>query len=129
MHVTGSLDPNEMVGPTGAGPQQYISGDGRFGYSVFFANKPDATAPAQNVVVTNRLDPSKFDLSTFSFGRVSFGDSSFVSSPFGQKSLNVDVDLRPSKNLIVRVIAGLDSVTGVVTWNFQAIDPATGQPP
>jgi hypothetical protein len=129
VHVSGSLDPNEMVGPAGAGSQHYISGDGRFGYSVFFANKPDATAPAQNVVVTDRLDPSKFDLSTFSFGRVSFGDSSFVSSPFGQKSLNVDVDLRPSKNLIVRVIAGLDSVTGVVTWNFQAIDPATGQPP
>ncbi|MGZ4985100.1 MAG: DUF7619 domain-containing protein, partial [Chthoniobacterales bacterium] len=129
IHVTSSLDPNEMVGPTGAGSQHYISGDGRFGYSVFFENKPDATAPAQNVVVTDRLDPSKFDLSTFSFGRVSFGDASFVSSPFGQKSLNVDVDLRPSKNLIVRVIAGLDSVTGVVTWNFQAIDPATGQPP
>lgn len=129
IHVTGSFDPNEMVGPTGAGSQHYISGDGQFGYSVFFANKPDATAPAQNVVVTDRLDPSKFDLSTFSFGRVSFGDSSFVGSPFGQKSLNVDVDLRPSKNLIVRVIAGLDLVTGVVTWNFQAIDPATGQPP
>lgn len=129
VHVSGSLDPNELVGPAGAGSQHYISGDGRFGYSVFFANKPDATAPAQNVVVTDRLDTSKFDLSTFSFGRVSFGDSSFVSSPFGQKSLNVDVDLRPAKNLIVRVIAGLDSVTGVVTWNFQAIDPATGQPP
>ncbi|MDP9100055.1 MAG: hypothetical protein M3N48_13855 [Verrucomicrobiota bacterium] len=129
IHVDNSHDPNEMVGPAGVGSPRYISGDGRFGYSVFFENKPNATAPAQNVVVTDQLDTSKFDLSTFSFGPIRLGDSTIITPSLGQKSLSLDVDLRPSKNLIVRVIAGVDSLTGLVTWNFQAIDRATGQPP
>jgi len=39
------------------------------------------------------------------------------------------VDLRPEKNLLVRISASLNPITGVLTWRFISIDPATGEMP
>jgi hypothetical protein len=39
------------------------------------------------------------------------------------------VDLRPEKNLIVRITASLNPATGILSWRFTSIDPATGQLP
>jgi hypothetical protein len=39
------------------------------------------------------------------------------------------VDLRPEQDVIVRINAGLDMASGVLTWRFESIDPATGLPP
>jgi hypothetical protein len=36
--------------------------------------------------------------------------------------------LRPAKDLIARIHAKLDVETGLVTWRFASIDPATGEP-
>jgi hypothetical protein len=127
--VAASSDPNEMVGPSGVGSQRYISGQEPLRYAIDFANKPDASAPAQTVVVTDQLDTSKMDLSTFSLGPIAFGDATIVTPPFGQKTFNTDVDLRPAKNLIVRIQAALNLSTGVATWTLQSIDPATNEPP
>jgi hypothetical protein len=96
-------------------------------YLVQFENKPDATAAAQEVVVTDQLDASKVDFSTFQLGPVSFNDR-VVAPPPGLSEWTTDVDLRPANNLIVRVNAKLDKPTGLVTWRLQSIDPATGQP-
>jgi len=123
----GSADPNDKFGTSGSGDAQYVSGNSPLPYNVLFENKPEATAPAQEVVVTDQLDVEKFDLSTFSLGLIAFGDTQ-VEPPPGVQQFSTDVDLRPANNLIVRINAGLDGATGIVTWRFISLDPSTGLP-
>jgi hypothetical protein len=47
----------------------------------------------------------------------------------GGQYFNVDVDLRPIKNLLVNVEGTYNSTTGQVRWEFHSLDPLTGQPP
>jgi len=122
-----SRDPNEKTGRQGAGDAHFISGKPPLPYDIIFENKPDATAPAQTVVVTDQLDAAKLDLSTFSLGVIGFGDT-FVTPPDGAKTFSTTVDLRPANNLLVNIAAGLDDATGIVTWRFTSLDPATNQP-
>jgi CSLREA domain-containing protein len=122
-----AFDPNDKTGAEGAGPERYVTGEGPLPYAVFFENKPAATAAAQDVVITDQLDASKLDLSTFELGPVFFGDHT-VAPPPGLKQWTTDVDMRPANDLVVRVNAGLDETTGIVTWTFTSLDPATMQP-
>ena len=36
--------------------------------------------------------------------------------------------MRPTRNVIVRVAGGLDVTSGLLTWHFHSLDPATGLP-
>lgn len=123
-----SRDPNDKLGSPGAGAQRYISGEEPSRYQIMFENQPSATAPAQEVVITDQLDVTKFDLDTFELGPVAFGLNTLVTPPPGLFEWTTDIDLRPSNNLIVRLGAALDKNTGVVTWRFLSLDPATGLP-
>lgn len=125
--VVQAEDPNNKVGPPGVRTEQYINGAGLLGYVVNFENMPTATAPAQTIVVTDQLDLSKYDLTTFSFGDVTIGSQSFSPTP-NRTSIFKDFDLRPANNIILRVDARLDTTSGLITWRFQSIDPATGLP-
>ncbi|MFL6282095.1 MAG: DUF4214 domain-containing protein, partial [Pyrinomonadaceae bacterium] len=127
LNVVASGDPNEKDGPPGGGAEHYVTGHEPLRYTISFENKPEATAPAQTVVVTDQLDTTKIDLSTFSLGAFSFGDRSAF-APQGFKSYTTDVDLRPAKSLVVHIDAQLNQANGLVTWRFTSIDPATGQP-
>lgn len=122
-----SHDPNEKVGTEGSGERHYITGADPSSYSIFFENKADATAPAQRVVITDQLDTSKLDIKTLSLGAFSFGDT-VVAVPPGLSDYTTDVDLRPAKNLIVRINAQLDKTTGLLTAQFTSLDPSTMQP-
>ncbi|HEX7317081.1 MAG TPA: CSLREA domain-containing protein [Pyrinomonadaceae bacterium] len=128
LNIVFSSDPNEKFGPQGVEAAHFINGATPSSYVVFFENKPEATAPAQDVIVTDQLDLTKFDLSTFQLGPVSFGKDTFVTPPPGLSQWMTDVDLRPANNLIVRVNAGLNPQTGIVRWSFISLDPATMQP-
>ena len=123
-----SSDPNNKIGSQGTGAQRYISGEEPSRYQVMFENQPSATAPAQEVVITDQLDVTKFDLETFELGPVAFGMNTLVTPPPGLFEWTTNIDLRPSNSLIVRVGAALDKNTGVVTWRFLSLDPATGLP-
>ena len=123
-----SRDPNGKVGSDGVGGQHFLSGAKPLRYNVFFENTETAAAPAQEVVVTDRLDPSNVDLSSLSLGPMSFGDH-IVAPPPGVSDFTTDVDLRPAKNLIVRVSANLDTTTDVLTWRFRSLDPTTMRAP
>lgn len=122
-----SRDPNDKFGPAGVGAARYVGGSSPMPYAVAFENKPDATAPAQQVVVTDQLDSNKLDLATFSLGPITFGNIQVVPPP-GLSQYSTDVDLRPATNLIVRINAGLDTTTGLATWRFTSLDPATMLP-
>jgi len=142
-----SSDPNEIVGPGGAPDAGWLAADPvPFGYSVHFENLgpgtddpppgvPLATAPAGTITITDQLDPD-LDWSTFELGAIEFAGQT-VEVPPGRQSWSTELDLtdvpRPDTGdpfgVHVRVAAGLDSATGVVTWTLTAIDPATGELP
>jgi len=126
VRVAAARDPNDKVGSQGVADPRYLSGEEPLRYAIFFENQATATAPAQEVVITDQLDMTKMDLSTLSLGPIIFGDRQVV-PPQGLKQYSTDVDLRSAKDLIVRIEAGLNSETGIVTWRFTSIDPATGQ--
>jgi hypothetical protein len=127
----GSGDPNNLVGPAGFGTQNWIPPDQQLlPYTVQFENDPKkANAAAQDVTVTEQLDPN-LDWSTFELGTIQFGATT-IDVPPGLQSFattvnTTNVDGTPLK---VDITAALNQQTGLVTWTFLSLDPATGQPP
>jgi hypothetical protein len=125
--IRSSVDPNAKSGPFGPGAQQFRKSGTAYNYNVEFENQATATLPAQQVVVTDSLDTSNLDLSTFSLGPISFGRYT-LTPPGGAQHFSGGIDLRPDLNLIVKVDAGLNLSTGLVTWQFTSLDPDTEQP-
>jgi len=123
-----SMDPNDKAGPAGAGGKRWTGPDTPLRYVVFFENLATATASAEQVVITDRLDPSRIDLDSVRFGPVSFGART-AGPAVGASALSTEVDLRPARDVVVRITGALDRATGVVTWRFSAHDPDTGGPP
>ena len=70
--VVKSYDPNEMVGPVGAGEQRLVKPGEWMDYIIYFENKSDATASAQEIWVDLPMDPS-LDWSTLELGEIAFG--------------------------------------------------------
>lgn len=123
-----AIDPNEKRGPTGRDSQAFISGQEPLRYAILFENLETATAPAQEVVISDSLDPAFFDLATFALGPITFG-TRIVQPPVGAMRFETEVNLSPENNLLVHVTAGLDISTGNVSWRFASLDPLTRQPP
>ncbi len=118
----GSVDPNNIEGPSGYGPQGFVEPE-LFSYGIEFENKPTATAPAQVVKVTEQIDPN-LDWSTFQLGSIAFGDA-VITVPAGQISYSTQVDLTATLGIYVDVTANFNPVTGLATWTFTSIDPNT----
>jgi len=97
-------------------------------YAVYFANKDTATAPAQQVSITDQLDTAKDNLVTLSLGPIAVGNQ-LISPPPLQTDFASTIDLRPATSLLVAVHGNLNPSTGLLTWNFQSLDPSTNQPP
>lgn len=131
VEIVAPNDPNEKVGSQGAGASHFVARDQPLKYSIYFENKPTATAAAQDVVVRDVLDKTRVDVATLTLGPIAFGQR-VITPPAvplaAVGSFNTDVDLRPQVNLIARVLATLDNNTGTLTWTFRSIDPATNQP-
>ncbi len=121
-----AVDPNDKVGTLGVSDQEFIPAGVPLNYAVHFENLSTATAPAQVVLLTDRLDPQRLDLATFQLGPITFGAVTLVPQP-GAQSFTGGVDFSPEQDLQVVVTASLDRNTGLVTWRFTSIDPATGQ--
>ncbi|HRY31769.1 MAG TPA: T9SS type A sorting domain-containing protein [Bacteroidales bacterium] len=123
-----SRDPNEIVGPAGYGDPKYVSSKKPLDYLINFENDPEfATAPAQRVLVTYKLDPH-MNLSSVKLGEFGFGNLLFTVPPNTSFYSN-RLDVRDSLGLFVDVTAGINVGEGTVFWIFQSIDPATGLPP
>jgi hypothetical protein len=126
MNNSTSHDPNDKAGPTGAGEQRYITGREPLRYLLRFENTPTASAAAQEVTVTDPLDPATMDLDTLELGPITFGNRTLTPPP-GLSEWTADADLRPGMNLILRVNAKMDRGTNILTWKFTSLDPATMQ--
>jgi RHS repeat-associated protein len=126
-----SADPNNLLGPAGFGtPNWIVDKQDPLTYSIEFENDPKkANVAAQDVTVTEQLDPN-LDWSTFQLGSIQVGAIT-IDVPNGLKSYSTtysttNVDGTPLK---VNISAGLNEQTGLVTWTFLSVDPATGLAP
>jgi hypothetical protein len=126
--IVTAIDPNVKIGAKGVGDHQYIAAGEPLRYAILFENLPTASAPAQEVVVTDPLDVHSVDLDTLSLGPISFGTYSIL-PPAGRSTFDGEIDLRPDRKFIVRIQAALDRASGLLTWRLTSIDPATGLPP
>lgn len=122
-----AIDPNDILGPAGFGPERWVAGQSTLAYTVRFENLAAATAAAQQVVVTQTLDPD-LDPRTFRFTGFGFGET-VTEVPDGRAFLLQRLDLRATKGYFVDVFGALDVAAGTVTWVLSTVDPATGDQP
>jgi hypothetical protein len=122
-----SHDPNSIIGPKGSGTNNIVPLLQTLPYTVEFTNVPTVEAPAQQVEIQETMDPnldwSSFRLTSFGFGGLTFTVP--VNSAYYQATL----DLEQQLGFDVEVTATIDVVTGIATWIFTTIDPATGDVP
>lgn len=119
-----SSDPNDIIGPAGFGAPRWIAGGQPLDYTVRFENVATATAPAQEVVITQQLD-ADLDWNSFEVGGFGWGGLYFP-VPEGRQFYSARLDLRDSLGYFVDFEAGVNVATGVATWRFASIDPLTG---
>ncbi|MGB4832145.1 MAG: T9SS type A sorting domain-containing protein [Chitinophagales bacterium] len=122
VNVVGSFDPNDKLGPQGFGLTKSLNDNQPFTYLIRFENDSAATALAQTVRVLDSLDGAVFDYSTFELGYMSFGDT-IVNIPSNQQHFDTYVDLRPELNIVVKLEANFDDISGVAEWKYIALDP------
>jgi len=120
-----SWDPNDKTNLTGLGEAKYVRGTTTLPYTVFFENLATATAPAEEVLVTDQLD-SNLDWSTFALDTIRIGEIT-VTVPFGVQSFTSTIDLRPVITAVVEADLDFDQITGRVEWVFRGKDPNTGE--
>jgi hypothetical protein len=122
------IDPNSIIGPKGSGTHQAVAATQTLPYQVVFQNQPTASAPAQQVVVTEQLDPPGLNWQAFRLGSFGFDGMTFQ-VPANSAFYQTAIDLTKTEGIYVDVTATIDELTGVATWTFTAIDPSTGEIP
>jgi len=121
-----SADPNEILGTSGYGKENYIAKRDYLNYTVYFENDAEqASAPAQEIEVSNMVDLTKFNPNDFSFGTFTFRDIT-IEATQGVTEFSQDVDMRPKgENIIIRIQGTFDKTTGEVRCYMIAYDPVT----
>ncbi|MBR4259370.1 MAG: leucine-rich repeat protein, partial [Kiritimatiellae bacterium] len=115
-----SCDPNEMAGPLGIGEARLVKPGEWMTYTVYFENKTNATAAAQEVWVANPLN-KWLDWSAFEMLEVAFGNQ-IETGLIGQKNgmITVAQDGTPDK---VQISVSLDETNGVANWYLRSWSP------
>jgi hypothetical protein len=125
-------DPNEKLGWTDAGLPGITTTTDALHYAVYFENDPKiASAPAQEVVLEDALDPN-LDWSTFRLDEIAWGDFT-VPIPADAGSLQTRVTVQDYRATMDRtwwvdISAQVDG-SGTARWTFRTLDPLTGDLP
>jgi uncharacterized repeat protein (TIGR01451 family) len=118
-----SKDPNDLS-TTGYGPLGFIAPGDPITYRIDFQNEPTATAPAQQVVITDPL-PSSLDLSTVQITGIGFNGVT-LTPPVGVSNYDAMATVATDPNHPVQVHVALDPSKRVLTATMTSIDPLTG---
>ncbi len=118
----GSIDPNVKI-TVGYDDERFIAGDMPILYTIFFENMATATAPAQQVVITDQLS-DKLDWSTVELVSIGFNKVE-ISIPPGLNRYKTTSSVATDPNP-VHVESSLDAGTGVITWVIESVDLVTG---
>jgi len=123
-------DPNAILGPAGYGSSNFVALSGAtFPYQIDFENDPTATAPAQDVTITDQLDTTDLNTRTFQLTGIGWGDM-VLSIPAGSQYYEATVPMTYNgQTFDVDVEAGIHTATGQVYATFTSIDPNTELPP
>ncbi|MFO1019853.1 MAG: CARDB domain-containing protein [Planctomycetales bacterium] len=125
------FDPNEIVGPSGAGAENFLPPNRTsLPYTIRFENDPTkASAPAQEVMITHQLD-ADLDWSSFELGQIGFGDQ-VIDIPAGLQSYQTQVSYhnQDGSPLLVNLDATFNPRTGLLKVTYRSVDPATGELP
>jgi hypothetical protein len=124
-----SIDPNAKYGPGGYGSEGYIDANtSALAYEIEFENDASATAPAQQIVITDQLD-ADLDWKTLQFTEVAFGDTR-ISIPTGSQYFETTVSMTYNGTTFnVQIELGVNLETGLLYARFLSVDPATELPP
>ncbi len=120
-----SCDPNEMSGPLGEGDpetERFVKPGEWMDYTIYYENKTNATAAAQEVFVDAQLS-EYLDWSTFEMKAVSFGeqiDMGLEGRSSGASEVTMD-----GTNFLVRTALTFDETTGKASWYMRIKDPTT----
>jgi YD repeat-containing protein len=120
-----SRDPNDITGPTGFGPEHWVPATERLPFTIRFENLSDASAPAQRVLITTKIDRD-IDIRTLRLGDFGFGDFIFDVDENSATFIDETFDFTDSKGILVDVEAAADPRDNTVTWLLTALDPVTG---
>ena len=118
-----SEDPNEMVGPKGVARLQYVTVGDELEYTVYFENKSDATAAAQEVWISNPLS-EYLDWETFTVKEVAFNnqvDLGLDGTPGGTSEVALE-----GTAYKVRSQVAFDRATGLLDCYIRIVDESTG---
>lgn len=134
--IVRSIDPNDKFGPTGLGAQRVVPVDAPLYYTINFENASSATAPVQELVIVDQLDPN-LDWSTFQFTEIAYGERVIpISQGAGVLQYQAE-DTPPASviagttqgDMIIKINATVNAQTGSVIWRLRAIDSATNDYP
>jgi Ca2+-binding RTX toxin-like protein len=125
IRIFASRDPNDIIGPAGAGQEHWITTATSLPYTILFENKPEATASVHQLKITQKLD-ADLDWRTFRIGNFGWGDLQFT-VPEKRSFYSDRLNLTSTLGLYVDVAAGIDVTTGDAYWTLTAINPATGE--
>ncbi len=117
-----SSDPNDKA-TVGMGPDGWVRATDTLTYTIRFENMASAELAAQEVVVTDYLDP-KLDWSTLELKEFGFNNVR-VEIPPGLQNYSTRVNVSTDPNP-VSVDIVLDPDTGLLTWRMQSVDVVTG---
>jgi hypothetical protein len=132
----GPVDPNEMRGPTGVGPDQSVPRDVPMAYQVLFENLAPATATAQEIVIVNYLDAG-LDWSSLAFDEINYGGR-VIGIPVGATTFTMTdvpeldgcvIAGTATGQLAVQVTLTFNVVNGRIELRLKVIDTATGDFP
>ncbi|AFY39930.1 RHS repeat-associated core domain protein [[Leptolyngbya] sp. PCC 7376] len=124
-NLLSGIDPNDIIGPSGIGDDNWLTAETTLPYIIRFENLPEATGAAQEVVITHPLDPD-LDWRTFRLGSFGWGDFTFE-IPENRSFYQERIDFTEEYGFLVDVVARIDVIEGVATWTITTIDPETGQ--
>ncbi len=125
-----SEDPNSAIGPAGYGTASFVADTSStvLPYRIDFENSPTATAPAQQVTITDQLDPN-LNPNSFQLTGIGWGDFN-LSIPAGSQTYQATVPMTYNgETFDVVVSAGINFATDQIYAKFYSIDPTTQLPP
>ncbi len=121
--VITSSDPNSKT-CSGWGAPGFVSPAEPILYGIEFENQPTASAPAQQVTITDQLS-TNLDWSTLQLQSIGFNNQILV-VPDGLDDYAAWASVTTDPNPVA-VTASFDPGTGLLTWTMSSIDPVTGQ--
>ncbi|NTV66052.1 MAG: hypothetical protein HGA65_21300 [Oscillochloris sp.] len=124
------IDPNDKLGPPSVAP------DGELVYTIRFENQASASAPVQELVISDTLSPD-LDWTTLRFLDIGYGERQLAIDESGLAFARRD--LPPAGDavlagsaegqLAIDAAGSIDPASGRLVWRLQVIDTATGDLP